>query len=463
MSTRANSPQARDIAYHLHPYTNLAAHEQLGPHVITEGDGIYVIDDSGKRFIEGLAGLWCTSLGFSEPRLVEAAAAQMGKLPYYHGFAHKATLPAIDLAERLIEMAPAPMSKVFFTNSGSEANDTQIKLVRYYNNALGRPDKKKIISRRYSYHGVTLATASLTGLPYVQDSFDLPIDGIVFTDCPHYWRFGGDGESEEAFATRMAEALETLILDEGPDTVAAFIAEPVQGAGGVIVPPATYFEKVQEVLRRHDILFIADEVICGFGRTGNPFGTQTYGLKPDMITIAKALSSSYLPIGAAMISEKVYQAVRAESERRGVFGTGYTYSGHPVCAAVALETLKIYEERDMTNHVRRVAPRFQERLRGLGAHPLVGEARGVGLIGAVQLVRDKASKELFDPQLKAGPAVMARAAEHGLLVRALIDDTVAVCPPLIITENQIDDLFDRLAKALDDTLDLLTKRGDAAA
>ncbi len=233
-SPRANSPRARDIAYHLHPYTNLAAHEELGPHIITEGDGIYVIDDSGKRFIEGLAGLWCAALGFSEPRLVEAAAAQMRKLPYYHGFAHKATLPAIDLAERLIEMAPAPMSKVFFTNSGSEANDTQIKLVRYYNNALGRPDKKKIISRRHSYHGVTLATASLTGLAYVQDSFDLPIDGIVFTDCPHYWRFGRDGETEDAFATRMAASLDEFIVDLGPETVAAFIAEPVQGAGGVV-------------------------------------------------------------------------------------------------------------------------------------------------------------------------------------------------------------------------------------
>ena len=463
MSKRANSPRARDIAYHLHPYTNLAAHEELGPHIIAEGDGIYVIDDTGKRYIEGLSGLWCAALGFSETRLAEAAAAQLGKLPYYHGFAHKATTPVIDLAERLIEMAPAPMSKVFFTNSGSEANDTLIKLVWYYNNALGRPEKKKIISRRQGYHGVTVATASLTGLAYVQDSFDLPIANVRYTDCPHYWRFGRDGESEEEFAARMAANLDELIVDEGPETVAAFIAEPVQGAGGVIVPPATYFEKVQEVLRRHDVLFIADEVICGFGRTGNPFGTQTYDLKPDMITVAKALSAAYAPIGAALISEKIYAAVREESKRLGVFGSGYTYGGHPVCAAVALEALKIYEERDIINRVRRVSPRFQERLRALGNHPLVGDTRGIGLIGAVQLVKNKATKALFDPALRVGAAVMNSAVGHGLFVRALIDDTVAVCPPLIITEDQIDDLFDRLAKALDDTLDEFVKRGEAAA
>ena len=463
MGTRVNSARDKDIAYHLHPYTNLAAHEEQGPHIMVEGDGIHVIDDDGRRYIEGLAGLWCASLGFSEPRLAAAAEAQMRKLPYYHGFAHRTAPPAIELAERLIEMVPAPMSKVFFTNSGSEANDTLIKLVWYYNNALGRPRKKKIIARRQGYHGVTVATASLTGLAYVHDSFDLPIADILHTDCPHYWRFGGDGEAEEEFAARMAANLEKLILDEGPETVAAFIAEPVQGAGGVIVPPATYFDKVQEVLRRHDVLFIVDEVICGFGRTGNPFGCQTYNLKPDMIAVAKALSAGYQPIGAAMISEHVYQAIREQSRKLGVFGTGYTYGGHPVCAAVAIETLKIYDERDIVGHVRRISPRFLERLRRLGDHPLVGEARGVGLIGAVQLVADKATNELFDPALKVGAAVANCALERGLLVRALIDDSVAVCPPLIITEGEIDDLFDRLGRALDDALDTLTKRGEAVA
>ena len=455
MSARVNSPHGKDIAYHLHPYTNLAAHEERGPHIMVAGDGIEVIDDAGKRYIEGLAGLWCASLGFSEPRLAAAAAAQFEALPYYHGFAHKATPPVIELAERLIEIAPAPMSKVFFTNSGSEANDTLIKIVWYYNNALGRPEKKKIVSRRHGYHGVTVATASLTGLPYAQDSFDLPIANIVHADCPHYWRDGRDGETEEEFATRMAASLDQLIVAEGPETVAAFIAEPVQGAGGVILPPATYFEKVQEVLRRHDVLFIADEVICGFGRTGNMFGSQTYDLRPDMITLAKALSAAYLPIGAAMISEPIYQAIRDESNRLGVFGTGYTYSGHPTCAAVALETLKIYEERDIVGHVRGVSPRFLARLHALGDHPLVGEARGVGLIGAVQLAADKATKAPFDPALKAGAMVMDRAADHGLLVRALIGDTVAMCPPLIITTDEIDEMFDRLGRALDDAHEAL--------
>ena len=452
MTVRANSPEARDIAYHLHPYTNLVAHEEKGPHIMARGDGIYVIDESGKRFIEGLAGLWCVSLGFSEKRLVDAATRQLNEMPYYHGFAHKTTMPVIDLAERLIKLAPVPMSKVFFTNSGSEANDTQVKLVWYYNNAIGRPEKKKIISRLGGYHGVTVAAASLTGLPYVQNAFDLPIHNIMQTECPHYWRYGRDGESEEDFATRMAESLETLILDEGPETVAAFIAEPVMGAGGVILPPKTYFEKVQAVLKRHDVLLIADEVICGFGRTGNMFGSETCGLEPDMITIAKQLSSAYLPIAGVMISEPIYAAVREQSARLGVFGTGYTYSGHPVAAAVALETLKIYEETDMLGHVRAVAPRFQERLMALADHPLVGNARGVGLIGAVQLAKDKAKRELFDPALKMGAAVAAHAAEHGLLVRAVVEDTVCLCPPLIITEEQVDDMFDRLGRALDDGL-----------
>ena len=462
MNTLANSPSAKDIAYHLHPYTNFVAHEAQGPHIMEKGDGIYVIDDTGKRYIEGLAGLWCASLGFSNERLAAAGAAQLRQLPYYHNFAHKTTPAVVELAERLIEMAPGPMSKVFFTNSGSEANDSQVKMVWYYHNAIGKPEKKKIISRIGGYHGVTVAAASLTGLPYVQDAFDVPIANIIHTENPHYWRFGETGESEEDFATRMAASLEQLILDEGPETVAAFIAEPVQGAGGVIVPPKTYFAKVQEVLRRHDVLFIADEVICGFGRTGNMFGSETFDLKPDMVTVAKALSSSYLPIAGAMISEKIYQAIRDESGRRGVFGTGYTYSGHPVCAAVALETLKIYEETDIIGHVQSISPHFLRRLHALGDHPLVGETRGVGLIGGVQLVKNKATKEMYDPSLKVAPTVMNLAVEHGLLTRALPNDSIAACPPLIITIPQIDDLFDSMGRALDDMLDALTKQGEAA-
>jgi len=451
MTIAPNSPHARDIAYVLHPYTNAALHETKGPRIIEKGEGIYVTDLEGRRYIEGLAGLWCTALGYSEERLVEAAARQMRQMPYYHTFAHSSTNPVIDLAEKLIGMAPVSMSKVFFGNSGSEANDTVVKLVWYFNNAMGRPRKKKIIARIKGYHGVTVAAGSMTGLPYAQSGFDLPITNILHTDCPHYYHFGAAGESEEAFASRMADNLEALIQREGPETVAAFIAEPVMGAGGVIVPPASYFAKIQEVLKRHDILFIADEVICGFGRTGNMFGTQTFDLKPDMISMAKQLSSSYLPISAVMINERVYQQVKKLSGELGIFGTGYTYQGHPVCAAVALETLKIYQERDMVGHVKKVAKRFQARLKGLADHPLVGEARGVGLIGALELVADKKTRSNFEAAKKVGAYANDRCAEHGLLIRALTNDALAFCPPLIVTEAEVDTIFDAVTKALDDT------------
>jgi 4-aminobutyrate--pyruvate transaminase len=453
-----NSAASRDKAYYLHPYTNLKTHEDVGPLVIERGEGVHVFDDSGKAYIEGMAGLWCTSLGFGEERLVEAATRQLRKLPFYHAFTHKAHDPGIDLAEALIKIAPVPMSKVFFTNSGSEANDTVVKLVWYYNNALGRPNKKKIIGRQKGYHGVTVASASLTGLPHLHRDFDLPIAGILHTDCPHFYRYGEEGETEEDFASRLADQLEQLILAEGPDTIAAFIAEPVMGAGGVIVPPATYFDKIQPVLKRYDILFIADEVICGFGRTGSMFGTQTYNLQPDIITVAKALSSAYVPIAAVMISEPIYQAMVRQSEKIGTFGHGYTYSGHPVCAAVALEALKIYEERDIVGHVRTVAPHLQDGLRRFKNHPLVGEVRGVGLIAGVEIVADKAAKTPFDPKLAIGSHVARFAQEHGLIVRAM-GDSIGFSPPLIITSAELDDLVARFGKALDDTVGFVTDRG----
>ena len=461
MVERPNSAAAMDIASHLHPYTNARRHETEGPMVIVEGKGIYVYDDQGKEYIEGLAGLWSTALGFSEERLVQAAAAQMRKLPYYHSFAHKAPMPTIELAAKLIEIAPVPMSKVFFANSGSEANDTVIKMVWYYNNALGRPDKKKIISRIKGYHGVTVATASLTGLPFNQRDFDLPIANILHTSCPHHYRFGRDGESEEDFATRCAAELEQLILDQGPETIAAFIGEPVMGAGGVIVPPRTYWAKIQAVLEKYDVLLIDDEVICGFGRTGNLFGCQTYGIKPDIITVAKALSSSYLPISAVLISDPIYQTIADNSAKIGTFGHGYTYSGHPVPAAVALETLKIYEERDIVGHVRQVGPRLQAGLRRYADHPMVGEVRGVGLIAAVELVADRAGKVSFDPPGRVGGYFAERAQAHGLIIRNLMD-TIAFCPPLIITEDQIDSLVERFARALDDTASWVENEGLAS-
>ena len=437
MTDRMNSAASRDIAYHVHGYTNLKKHEQSGPMIITSGSGIRVTDDNGKSYIEGLSGLWCTSLGFQEERLIEAATAAMKKLPYYHGFAHKTAEVTIDLAEKLISIAPVPMSKVLFANSGSEANDLAIKIIWYYNNALGRPEKKKIISRNRAYHGITVATGSLTGLPPIHDDFDLPIDRILHTDCPHYYRGAEDGETEEDFASRCAEKLEKLILDEGPDTVAAFFAEPVMGAGGVIVPPATYFEKIQAVLKKYDVLLLADEVICGFGRTGNMWGSQSLGMKPDMLTCAKALSSAYIPIAALMISEPIYQALVQQSKKFGLFGHGSTYAGHPVAAAVALETLTIYEERNIVDHVRAVGPRFQDGLRKFADHHLVGEVRGLGLVAAIELVRDKDTKAPFDAKQGVGLYFQARSEEEGLIIRP-IGDTVAICPPLITAEDEID-------------------------
>lgn len=456
MTITPGSAEARDLESLLHPVTNLALHQERGPLVIERGKGVYVWDNQGRQYIEGMAGLWCTALGYGVEELADTAAEQMRELAYAHMFGGKSHEPGIALAEKLIDMVPLDVSRVFYGNSGSEANDSQIKLIWYYNNAVGRPNKKKIISRRRAYHGVTIASGSLTGLPVNHNDFDLPIAGILHTDCPHHYRNAEPGETEESFATRLAQNLETLILTEGPDTVAAFIAEPVMGAGGVVVPPPSYFEKVQAVLKKYDVLFIDDEVICGFGRTGNPFGCETFEMEADTMSIAKALSSAYLPISAVMLPEYLYEPMIESSRRHGAFGHGFTYSGHPVCAAVALRNIELLEERRAMEHAEAMAPYFQRRLRAFGDHPLVGEARGIGLIGGCELVRDKSSGEAFDPNQKVGLHCMDRCQDHGLLVRA-IGDTVAFCPPLIISETQIDEIFDRFEKALEDTLQWVEK------
>lgn len=448
MNARSNSNAVNDVASLIHPYTNLARHPEAGPVVMTRGDGVYVEDEHGRRYIEGMSGLWCASLGFSEKRLVEAATRQLDTLPYYHLFNHRSVEPSIELAERLLDIAPAGLGKVLFANSGSEANDQAIKLVWYYNNARGRPEKKKIISRWRGYHGVTIASGSLTGLPANHADFDLPIANILHTDMPSHFHNAKPGESVADFTRRMVDNLEQLILREGPDTIAAFIAEPVCGSGGVIVPPEGYFAGIQAVLRKYDILFIADEVICGFGRTGNMFGCDTYDLKPDIMTVAKALSASYLPISATIVSDDIHEAMMEQSRKHGGFAHGVTYSGHPVCAAVAVETLKIYEDRNIIGHVQEVSTRFLERLHALAERPYIGEARGVGLIGAVELVTDKASRTPFAPTLGIGPGIQAKAMENGVIVRAL-RDVIAFCPPLIIDRQQIDMMFDGVEKALD--------------
>src|SRR3954452_7326757 len=444
---------ARDIETLIHPYTNLATFRETGPLVLERGQGVWVYDQAGKAYLEGMAGLWCTALGHGNEELVEAAAQQMRKLPFAHLFTGKSHDPAIELAEKLKEIAPVPTSKVFFCNSGSEANDSQMKMVWYMNNALGRPNKKKIISRVKAYHGVTIAAASLTGLPNNHIDFDLPIARVLHTSCPHHYRFAKDGESEEEFATRLATELEEMILREDPDTVAAFIAEPVMGAGGVIVPPKTYFAKIMAVCAKYDLFMIDDEVICGFGRLGTPFGCTALGYKPHSISVAKALSSAYLPIAGVMIPEDMYQALIEESRKIGTFGHGFTYSGHPVSAAVAIKTLEIYKRDKIFETAAARAPQFQKRLATLSDHPLVGEARGMGLVGAIELAAHKPSKKPFDAQRGLGARVIANAQAEGLIVRFIAGDVISICPPLIIKPAEIDELFDKLTTALDKTLD----------
>lgn len=443
MTIQPNSIEARDKAYHLHSYTNARALERDGALVIDRGEGIYVYDNAGNQYIEGMAGLWSVGVGFGESRLVEAAAKQMAKLPYYHTFTARTHSPSVELAEKLIQMAPVPMSKAYFTNSGSEANDTAMKIVWYRANALGKPDKKKIISRTKGYHGVTIASASLTGLPNNHRSFDLPLARVLHTTCPHYRAFKTEGETEAQFVERCAKDLEDLILKEGPDTVAAFIGEPVMGAGGVIVPPAGYWEAIQKVLKKYDVLFIADEVICGFGRTGEMFGTTTFALQPDMMTLSKQISSSYQPISALLINDNVYQPLADESAKIGTFGHGVTAAGHPVAAAVALENIRIIEERDLVGNVRVLSPKFLARLKAIGDHPLVVEHRGVGLIGAFELL----PREGFAAG-QLGPKLFGYLMEEGVISRA-IGDSIAFCPPMIITDEQVDDMFDKVERGLE--------------
>ena len=450
MNVLPNSLQARDVAYLLHPNTNARRHEKTGPVVIERGDGIYVYDEQGKEYIEAMAGLWSVGVGFGEKRLVDAAARQMSKLPYYHQFTSRSTIPSIELAERLVKMAPAGLARAFFTNSGSEANDSVVKLVWFYNNAIGRPEKKKFIARTGGYHGITIAAGSLTGLPSNHRGFDLPLPFVCHVTTPHHYRFSESGESEASFADRLAAELERTILAEGPETVAAFIGEPVIGAGGVLPPPATYWEKMQAVCRKYDVLVVADEVINGFGRCGTLFACERYNIEPDILVLSKQITSSYMPLAAVLITDAIYQGVADGSEKLGTFGHGYTASGHPVATAVALENLDIFEERGLIAQGARVGEYMQKRLREFADHQLVGEVRGVGLIGAVELVADQATKAKFDPPGKVGLYLYNKAHENGLVVRA-IQDSICFCPPMIITEPQIDEVIARFAASLDAT------------
>jgi len=438
-----------DVAYQLHSYTSAPRLRQEGPCIMARGEGIHVYDTAGKEYIEGMSGLWSVAVGFGEPRLIEAARRQMECLPFYHTFSQKSNVPSIELAEKLVGLTGGRMAQAFFTNSGSEANDTIVKMVWYYNNALGRPEKKKIIARHRGYHGVTVASASLTGLPGNHRSFDLPLPRILHARCPHWYREGLPDETEAAFADRLAAELEAMILREGPETVAAFIGEPVMGAGGVIVPPEAYWPKVQAVCRKHDVLVIADEVITGFGRTGRMFGSELFGIEPDFMTLSKQLTSSYQPLAAVLMNERVASVIARHSGELGTFGHGYTASGHPVAAAVALENIRVIEERGLVDNAAAAGAVLQRRLRELAGHPLVGEVRGVGLIAAVELVADQATRAPFDPTGTAGARVVGRAQDNGLILRG-IQDSVAFCPPLIITGAQVDELADRFTRSLEE-------------
>jgi adenosylmethionine-8-amino-7-oxononanoate aminotransferase len=445
----------------IYPTTNFKAIEQL---VVARGQGVYVYDDHGKRYLEGMAGLWCTALGYGNEEVIECAAQQMRTLTFSHMFGGKTHPAAMELADKLAAMVPIENAHIFFGSSGSDANDTQLKMIRYWAEATGQPQRHKVIARDKGYHGVTLAAASLTGLPANHVHFQLPFEalGILRTGSPHYYREAQPGESEAAFVQRRADELEALIQREGPDTIAAFIAEPVNGAGGVIIPPENYFKKVQEVLDKYGIMMWSDEVICGFGRLGTDFGANAVGMQPRLMTLAKALSSAYVPLSAAVIPGDMYEAMVEPVSAVGVFGHGYTYSGHPVACAVASKVLDIYQRDRLFEHAAEVGAYLQQRLQEFADHPLVGEVRGMGLIGAVELVADKASKRPFDGNAIGGYC-QKQCEERGLILRALGGNSVAICPPLIITRAQIDELADTLGTALDATCDYATREGMLAA
>jgi adenosylmethionine-8-amino-7-oxononanoate aminotransferase len=436
----------------IYPTTNLKAVEQL---VLERGEGVYVFDNQGKQYLEGLAGLWCTSLGYGNQELIDTVSEQLGKLSYSHMFGGKSHQPGIDLADKLADMVPMDNAKVFFGNSGSDGNDTHIKILRYYFNAIGKPEKRKIITRERAYHGVTVAAGSLTSLPANLTHFDPPLDalGILRTDHPHYFNGRQGNETEAEFVARITDNLENMIIREGPETIAAFIAEPITGASGVIVPPAGYYEKVQAILNKYDILFWADEVITGFGRTGNDFGCTTMNIeKPDMMTFAKQLSSAYYPISASLIRGDMYEAMIEPSAQVGVFGHGYTYSGHPVACATALKVLEIYEREKLFERAAKMGDYLQAKLKGFNDHPLVGEVRGRGMIGAIELVANKQTGKAF-ANGSIGAYAVQRCQEHGLIVRAVAGNSLAVCPPLVISQAQVDELIEKLGMAIDDTLD----------
>lgn len=449
LTQRPNSLDARDRRGLVHGLTNLSRHLTVGPKIIESGKGVWVTDGDGKTYLEGMSGLWCVSLGFGQERLINACEQQMRKLAYYHLTNHKSHPEAIELADKLLDISPVPMSHVWFANSGSESADCAARLCWYYWNAVGKPQKRKFLSHDKAYHGNTVAAASLTGTAYAHEGFNLPLVGFLHVASPHYIAEAQSSETVKQFVNRLLDELEARILHEGPETIAAFFTEPVLAAGGVIVPPPGYFDGVQKILKKYDILLIVDEVVTAFGRTGEMFGTTRMALKPDMIITAKGLTSAYIPMSALLLNARVFEAMVDYSDRLGIFGLTLTYSGHPVAAAVAREAIAIYQGLELADRTRELEPVLLDGLRDrLGEHPNVGDIRGVGLLAGVQLVAKRDPFIPFDPEIKFGAKVAFLAEANGLIIRA-IGDTIAICPPLVISEAEIELLIDRLAQAIE--------------
>jgi L-2,4-diaminobutyrate transaminase len=429
----------------LHPFTQLhdfAAGKAGDPTIVEGGKGIRIRDAEGREYIDGFAGLYCVNVGYGRDEVAEAIARQAYKLAYYHTYAAHTTEELAKLSDRLVKMAPGKMSKVFYGLSGSDANETQAKLVWYYNNIRGLPKKKKIIARERGYHGCSVVSGSMTGMSFYHDYMDLPVSGILRTGVPHYYWGANPGETELEFSARRARELEELILREDPETVGAFIAEPVLGTGGITPPPEGYWAAIQPVLAKYDVLLIADEVITGFGRAGAMFGSQKYGIEPDLITVAKGLTSAYAPLSACIVGERVYEVLDAGAQKVGAFSHGYTYSGHPIGVAAANAVLDIVEREDLPGNAANVGGYFQTALEdAFGDSPIVGEVRGVGLMAAVEFVADPATKQRFDAQLKVGARVSKAARDRGLIARAMPHgDILGFAPPLTITKAEIDDI-----------------------
>jgi L-2,4-diaminobutyrate transaminase len=451
-----------------HPNTSIADHLKKGPVIFSDGRGVRIKDQKGKDIIDCGAGLWCVNIGYGRTEMADAAKKAIENLAYHHIFGGASNEPIIRLAERVLQLfhdkAGAPhMSKVFFGMGGSDANDTNFKLVRYYNNLRGKPKKKKFISRLGAYHGLTYAAGSLTGIPVYHKAFDLPVEGVLHASCPHYFRYGKPGESEDAYADRLVAEIEDMIRREGPETVAAFIAEPIMGTGGVLIPPKGYFEKLQAVLDRHDILFIADEVITGFGRTGHWFATGGMHLKPDIVTLAKGITSAYFPVSASVISQKIWDVLADASPEMGPVMHGFTYSGHPVGGALGLVNIGILEREGLIEQARDVGAHFLKVLRErVGGHRFVGDVRGVGQMIAVEFVADKSARRFFDPKAGVHRIVSAKALENGVLSRALpFIEVNAFSPPLSMNRSEADEAADRYARALDAVSDDLARLAGA--